>query len=439
MNLPVIVLVGRPNVGKSTLFNRLCETRRALMSDIPGTTRDWQEGRAHWNGREFRVIDTGGYTPGEDVILSAVRAQVDRWVREADVTLWVVDGGEGLAPADQSLGGWMRQRAKNVVVAVNKIDDPKREDAVPEFHRLGYSDVIAVSSSHGRNIHGLLGRIEELCPEQPAPPEEDASTVRVSLVGRPNVGKSSTLNALLGEDRMIVSDVPGTTRDAVDTLLERDGRRFLLIDTAGLRHAKAKSAHGLEGLTRIMAEKALERAEVAVLLIDAAEGFRDGDVAVGRLIDRENKACVIGVNKWDLVANRPATAQRYRDGYSQDLPFLAYAPIVFYSAKTGHHVPELLQAVSQSHEAYHRSYDAEDISAFFWRQVQERPYSHGGRKLIFHGAEQVSSGPTTLVLRSNMSDTDVHFSYRRHLDTLFRKRHNLAGAPLILKFKRGRK
>jgi GTPase len=439
MTIPTVVLVGRPNVGKSTLFNRLCETRRALMSEIPGTTRDWQEGLSHWNGREFRVIDTGGYSPDNEKILAAVRAQVERWVAEADVVLWVVDGLEGLSPSDQSLAGWMRKKARNILVVVNKLDDAKRDGNAAEFHRLGFPDVIAVSASHGRRVSALLERLEDLFPVPSTAKPLETDIPHVAVVGRPNVGKSSLLNSILGEDRMIVSEIAGTTRDAVDTLLEKDGQKFLFIDTAGLRSKKSKSSEGLEGLMRIMAEKALDRSDEAVLVLDAAEGILEGDIAVGRLIDGKKRACVVAINKWDLVKDRFRTAQYYRDNYSEELPFLAHAPILFLSAKTGFHVPDLLTVLGQVHEAFHRNYDADELTAFFWREVQERPYSHRARKLVFHGAEQTNTAPTTITLKTNLTDAEVHFSYRRHLENVFRKKYNVAGAPLVLKVHRGKK
>jgi GTPase len=436
---PVIVLVGRPNVGKSTLFNRLCGTRRALVSDVPGTTRDWQEGTAYWNGREFRIIDTGGYTPGEDDVHSGVRATVERWVGEADAVLWIVDGSQGLMPVDRSLAGWMRARgSRRVFLVINKLDDSARDANVAEFYGLGFPETVAISASHGRNVHSLLEKLETLAPPStPLPPEKDVATV--AIVGRPNVGKSSLLNSLAGEDRMIVSAVPGTTRDAIDTLIERDGRKYLFIDTAGLRANKSAASEGLEGLTRIMAEKALDRAEVAVLMVDGVEGIREGDVAVGRLIEGKHRACVVGINKWDLVGDRAGASKYIRENHSDDLPFLSYAPLIFLSAKTGRHVPELLAEISKTHAAFHAVYDSEEVSDFLWKQVQTRPYSHRARKLVFHGAEQAGTAPTKIAIRCNLTDEEIHFSYRRHLENVFRKRYSLAGAPLIFQFKRGKR
>lgn len=438
-HLPTVVLVGRQNVGKSTLFNRLCGGRRAITSSVAGTTRDWQEGEAHWGKRTFLVVDTGGYAPGDEDVLVQVRGQVERWITQADVVLWVVDGGEGLTPADQSLGAWMRRKARRIIVAVNKADDAKRDVQAVDFYQMGFPDVLPVSAAHGRNMNRLLDAVEGAFPPAvPAAAEADAGVPRVALVGRPNVGKSSLLNAILGQDRMIVSAAPGTTRDVVDTFLEREEGRFLFMDTAGLR-AKKSRADDLEGLTRLMTERALDRCEVALLLVDASEGLLDGDAAVGRLIDEKRRACVVGVNKWDKVADRPRTAQWYRDQAPEGMPFLAHAPVVFLSAKTGHHVPEVLQEVAKARAQFHRRFETEDLRAFFWSRVQDRPYSHRGRKLIFHGAEQVAAAPPVILLRTNMDEKDVHFSYQRHLENEFRRAHGLAGSPLVFRFKRGKK
>jgi GTP-binding protein len=244
---------------------------------------------------------------------------------------------------------------------------------------------------------------------------------------------------VLGEKRMIVSEVPGTTRDAVDTLVERGGKRYLFIDTAGLRARKSKSSEGLEGLMRIMSEKALDRCDVAVLLFDASEGITEGDIAVGRLIEGKNKACVVGINKWDIVKDRFRTSSYYRDNYAEELPFLTHAPMVFLSALTGHHVEELLKAISDAHTNFRRRFDDDALTAFFWREVQERPYSHHGRKLVFHAAQQVAVAPPTFLFWTNYMDEDVHFSYRRHLENVFRKRYGLQGSPVVFKFKKGKR
>ncbi len=434
------VIVGRPNVGKSTLFNRLCESRRAITSPIAGTTRDWIEGLCHWNGRVYRVVDTGGYAPGADVMAS-VRAQVKRWIDRADAVIWAVDAREGLTAGDQEFARLLRPIASRVILVVNKADSERHDAVLGDFAELGFSTMITISASHGRRISGLLDALEERTGGPlPAGAEADAddNEVRVSIVGRPNVGKSSLTNRLMGEERMIVSPVPGTTRDTIDSRLRWKDKKFLLIDTAGLRAKKSK-ADDLEGLTRLMTERALERCEVALLLVDASEGLTEGDVAVGRLIDEKRRACVVGVNKWDLVADRSPNAAYFRDRTPEGMPFLAHSPVVFLSAKTGHHVDELLTALEKTREEFHRRFDEDELTAFFWKAVQERPYSYRGRKLVFYGAAQVASAPPVFVLRSNLEPAEVHFSYERHLESVFRKVYGMAGVPLVLKFKKGKR
>ena len=434
--LPVVVLVGRPNVGKSTLFNRICQKRRALTSPIAGTTRDWIEGLAYWDKYAFRVVDTGGYAPGEDDVLTAVRAQVEHWVSTADAVIWVVDAAEGFTPEDQSVGRWLRKRARRVMVAVNKADEARYDALAAEFYKTGFPAVVALSALHGRRVGVLLEQLEPFLPP-PAPAEDEGkgAEARVALVGRPNVGKSSLMNQLLGEARMIVSSVPGTTRDTIDTRIEWEGKKFVFMDTAGLRTKKSKAV-GLEGLTRLMSERALDRCEVAVLLLDAAEGLLEGDVAVARLIEEKNRACVLGVNKWDLVPEKTRAASWFKDHQPEDMPFMAYAPMAFLSAKTGQNVPLLLQEIWEVHQQFHRAFNQDDLESFFWTQIQERPYTHEGRKLIFRSAEQVASGPPVIVVRSNMDEDDIHFSYQRRLENLFREQFKVKGTPVVMRFRR---
>jgi GTPase len=438
-SVPVIVLLGRPNVGKSTLFNRLCQNRRAITSPVPGTTRDWLEGTAHWGKFEYKVIDTGGYTPGGDGILAAVRGQVEKWAQDADAVLWMVDGQAGLTPEDSRIARWLRPRSRDVTVVVNKVDAAGLDPAAAEFHRLGFPHVIGISASHGRRVNTLLDHLENhLQPAVPVP-VGDRETARVAIVGRPNVGKSSLLNRFIGEERALVSDLPGTTRDVVDTLWQWEGKRFLFMDTAGLRSKKSVSSEGLEGLTRLMAEKALGRCEVALLVLDASEGLLEGDTAVGLLIQEKSRACVVAVNKWDVVQERARFLAWYKEHQATDLPFLAWAPLVFISAKTGYNVPALADALWNAHLQYHRRFEADDLEAFFWGQIQARPYSHRGRKLVFHGAEQVGQAPPVISVRGNMLHDEVHFSYQRHLENVFRRHYGVEGTPLVLRFTRRRK
>ncbi|MBK8871187.1 MAG: ribosome biogenesis GTPase Der [Elusimicrobia bacterium] len=437
-SLATVVLVGRPNVGKSTLFNRLCETRRAITSPVAGTTRDWIEGLCHWNGRAYRIIDTGGYAPGADV-LASVRAQVKRWVDTAEIVVWLVDARDGVTPADEEFARLLRPAADRVILAVNKADSERHDAALGDFARLGFPGLVTVSASHGRRINTLLDILEERTGGANAVGSEfQEDEIRVSIVGRPNVGKSSLTNRLLGEERMIVSPVPGTTRDTIDSRFRWKDQQFLFVDTAGLRAKKSK-ADDLEGLTRLMTERALDRCEVALLLVDAQEGLTEGDVAVGRLIDEKRRACVLGVNKWDLVPDRSPNAAYFRERTPEGMPFLAHCPLVFLSAKTGHHIDELLTSVRTVAGDYHRRFDNEDLTAFFWKAVQERPYSYRGRKMVFYGAAQVSTAPPVFVLRCNLPPEEVHFSYERHLESVFRKVYGLAGVPAVLKFRKGRR
>jgi GTP-binding protein len=299
-------------------------------------------------------------------------------------------------------------------------------------------NAVSLSAGHGRRVNALLDLLEERAAGARPSSAEEGDPIRVALVGRPNVGKSSLTNRLLGEERMIVSPIPGTTRDTIDTRFRRRGRDFLLVDTAGLR-AKKSRADDLEGLTRIMAGRALERCEVALLLVDAAEGLTEGDVAVGRLIDEKGRACVVGINKWDLVGDPAVAARAFRERAPEGMPFLAHSPVVFLSAKTGHHVDELVDALAAAREAFLSRFDEEALSAFFWKAVQERPYAFRGRKMSFYGAAQAAAAPPTFLLRSNLSPQEVHFSYVRHLEKLFRQAHKLAGSPLVLKFRKGKR
>jgi GTP-binding protein len=298
---------------------------------------------------------------------------------------------------------------------------------------------VPISGLHGRRVNELLEHLELLAPRSAAPVEpERPDLIRVAIVGRPNVGKSSLTNHLLGADRMIVSPVAGTTRDAIDAHAVWNNREFLWIDTAGLRASKSKASAGLEGLTRIMAERAIDRCDVALLLVDGVEGLTDGDVAVGRLIDERHRACVVAVNKWDAVQDRATASQWFRDHHPTDLPFMSHSPLFFISAQTGHNVPELLASLVKVRDAFHRTYDKDELEAYLWKKIQERPYTHGGQKLIFRGVEPAAAAPPTFVIRTNMEPDDIHFSYRRRLENLLREAYELNGVPIVLRFRRGR-
>ncbi|HOW28277.1 MAG TPA: ribosome biogenesis GTPase Der [Elusimicrobiota bacterium] len=436
---PTVVLLGRPNVGKSTLFNRLCQKRRSMMSEIPETTRDWIDGTVYWGKRSFQLIDTGGYMPDTDGIRGAVRKQLDSWIPKAHHVLWVVDGLEGITSMEQSLSRWLRRTNSHVTIVVNKIDDKKKDTQISDFYQLGFKDVIPISAGHGRNIHTLLDHLVESLWDRETPepadgePDRPKVDAQITIVGRPNVGKSSLFNRLIGLDRSIVSDIPGTTRDTIDTRLNWDGKVFLIKDTAGFRK-KAPKVQGLESLSRIMAHKALNESDVALLLLDAKEGLLDGDVAVARDIHEENRACVVAVNKWDLVKNPSETIQNFESNFQVVMPFLTWAPMLFISALTGQHMTELLSSLWNAQTQHQRRFHQEDLENFFWNELQNRPYSLHGKKMEFRGVRQVRSAPVIIHLASTLSEPP-HFSYQRHLENMFRKKFQAFGAPILFQYK----
>jgi GTP-binding protein len=430
--LPSVVLVGRQNVGKSTLFNRLTQSRRAMTSDVPGTTRDWLRGQVQWGDKNFELIDTGGYGPGEDDVMRSVREIVEDWIRQAAVVVWVVDGKDGLTADDKDMARRLRPLSKKIIVTVNKCDNEKEENNLADFLRMGFKDLIAISSISGRHINDLLDRIESYLPAKNEKPEEFKG-IRVAMVGRPNVGKSSLVNQILGQFRVIVSDVAGTTRETIDTPFEANGQSFVLMDTAGLRTKRSK-AIGLESLSRIMSEKALERCDVALLLVDGKEGLLDGDTQVARMVHENNRAMVIAVNKWDLVSDRSYATTWFKENTSINMPFAARAPLIFISAKTGEHVPELLKLIAETYQQFTRQFDSEEVEAFLWSEIANRPYSFNGKKLVFKGARQVSTSPPTFSVRANLEKEQIHFSFLRRLENAFCEKYTVRGTPVVFHF-----
>ncbi|NMC81428.1 MAG: ribosome biogenesis GTPase Der [Armatimonadetes bacterium] len=433
MPKPVVAIVGRPNVGKSTLFNRIVGERLAIVEDTPGVTRDRMYASVEWNGRPFTLVDTGGIVPdGMEFLQSEVYSQANIAVDEADVIVLMVDALEGPSPVDASVADVLRRAGKPVLVAANKADNARREADTIEFYSLGLGDLHAISALNGRAVADLLDAVVELLPEHDED-EEDDTTIRLALVGRPNVGKSSLLNALLGRERAIVSSTPGTTRDAVDTTFEHEGDRFTIVDTAGIRRRGQIAGGGIEFYMALRAQKAIERADVAVILVDADEGPTDGDARVAGMANDAGRACVIVVNKWDLV--HATQMHAFAKEVQNRLPFIEYAPIVFTSALTGRGVKDVLPTVKTAADNHALRISTPELNRVIRNAVDARPYTRRGRDLKVKYASQIRIKPPTIGLWVN--DPQIpHPSYERYLINQLRKEFGFVGTPLRLVFRR---
>ena len=431
MAKPIVAIVGRPNVGKSTLFNRIAEKRVSIVDDTPGVTRDRIYADAEWTGHEFALVDTGGIDFDEnDALLPAMRNQAKLAMEEADVILFVVDGKVGITEVDQQIVGMLRTAKKPVVLAVNKVDSIKGIPDSYEFYGLGLGEPIAVSAVNALNLGDLLDAIvKELPTEVEVADEPD--TIRVAVVGRPNVGKSSLVNALLGEERLVVSNIPGTTRDAVDTYFKHDGVTFVFVDTAGMRR-RGKIDAALERYSVIRSLRAIDRADVVLMVIDAAEGVSEQDKKIAGYVHESGRASVLVVNKWDLIQKDGKTSLRYTETMRQELGFMQYSPVVFLSALTKQRVsriPEVVKYVAEQH--------AMRVSTSLLNQVVRDavginpPPSDRGRKLKIYYATQASVKPPTIVFFVNDPEL-MHFSYLRFLENKLREAFGFEGTPLKL-------
>ncbi|MDI3327383.1 MAG: ribosome biogenesis GTPase Der [Alicyclobacillaceae bacterium] len=426
---PLVAIVGRPNVGKSTLFNRIVGERIAIVEDKPGVTRDRLYAPANWNGRSFRVIDTGGLDWGDaDSMARLVRAQAELAVEEASVIVFVVDGTEGLTPTDEEIAEYLRRSGKPVVLAVNKLDHPGRLENRYEFFGIGLGEPMPVSAEHGLGIGDLLDEVVERLPEtEPEESWEDA--IRVAVIGRPNVGKSSLVNRILGEERVLVSEVPGTTRDAIDTPFERDGRSFVLIDTAGMRR-RGRIWEKTEKYSVLRALRAIERSDVCLLVIDGSEGIAEQDKRVAGYAVDAGRAVVVVVNKWDLVEKDDKTAIRMAERIRNEFPFMDWAPILFVSAKTGQRVGKILETVVRVSEQHALRIPTATVNQILEDALlRVSPPSEKGRRLRIYYATQVGVQPPTFALFVNDPEL-MHFSYLRYLENQFRGAFGFEGTPL---------
>jgi GTP-binding protein len=432
---PVLAIVGRPNVGKSTLFNRLVGRRQSIVRDVPGVTRDRLYGRVTFERWQATVVDTGGFDPlSTEPLIEAVRRQVDAAIAEADLVMFVVDARAGATALDMEIAALLRRSNRPVVLVANKVESADQEPALAELFRLGLGEPVPVSAEHGTAVAEMLEKVRDAMPLVPEPSAPAKMPVYIAIIGRPNAGKSSLVNAMVGSERVLVHDAPGTTRDAVDTAIEVDGRPYVLVDTAGIRR-KGRVSEPLEKLSVIMALKSLERCQVALVVMDASEGLAAQDAHIAGYAHEAGRAIVAVVNKWDLVPQGMVRKAEVVEQLQERLPFIEYAPICFTSALTGDGLPELFRTIDEvAHEARHRVSTAEATAAIR-AAIERRPISVRGAPLTLHSAMQVAVGPPTFALRVNAPD-EVHFSYERYLVKALRRAFGFVGSPVRLSLRK---
>ena len=430
MSKPVVAIVGRPNVGKSTLFNRIIRSRTAIVEGRPGVTRDRIYGEAEWLSQYFTLVDTGGIDWDEDIIATEVRTQAMVAVEQADVIIFVVDGRSGVTATDEEIAEILRRQQKPVVLCVSKVEDAQESWAIAaDFYGLSLGEPILVSAEHGRNVGDLLDRVVEHCPEG-ADTEEDDS-LKIALVGRPNVGKSSLVNRILGEQRVIVTDIPGTTRDAVDTKLTYGDQEITLIDTAGLRR-RSRISENVEYYSVMRTLGAVDRSDVTVVMIDGVEGLTEQDKRIAGYAHEKGRGIILAVNKWDLVAKETNTMRDYELAIYEGLPFLRYAPIVFISALTGQRVHRLLDMANTVNEARNMRIPTGRFNQILQDAVaMNQPPSDKGVPLKIYYGSQVQVKPPVFVLHVNRKDL-LHFSYERYLENRIRQEYEFIGTPIML-------
>lgn len=426
-----VAIAGRPNVGKSTLFNRLTRTRRALVGNQPGMTRDRLIETVQWHDREFEIIDTGGILPDQkELIPEKILEQAGLALDDCRLVLLVVDARAGLTPLDESLAAMVRARGKPILLVANKVDTEKTDPESYAFHRLGIEPVFAVSAEHGRGIEDLFAEIVKDMPEKVEEQEEpDAKEIRIAIIGRPNVGKSSLVNRLAGSERVIVTDIPGTTRDAIDTLVEADGERYRIIDTAGIRR-KGKTQEMAEKLSVVMARKQLVRCDVALLILDASQGAAKLDATIGGYAHDAAASVIIVVNKWDLIERDTHKAMQLEKDFRMRMRFLDYAPMIFVSAKSGQRVPKLLQVARDAHRARQTRVPTAELNRFSQEVVQSHVLQYtGGKKTPVLYLTQAGVSPPTFVVFTR-STKPLHFSTVRFLTNQLRERYGFFATPI---------
>ncbi|HRS97641.1 MAG TPA: ribosome biogenesis GTPase Der [Smithella sp.] len=431
---PVIAIIGRPNVGKSTLFNRIAGKQKAIVIDEPGATRDRNYMDCVYDEKKFTLIDTGGFEPcSEEEILVQMREQTNLAIEEADVIVFLMDGQEGLTVSDEEIAKQLRGKNKKVFYAANKVDGERHKAMLPDFFRLGVDDIYPISAQHGIGVDELLREMVRDFPEG-AEEEKEEAVMAIAIVGRPNVGKSSLVNRILGEPRNIANPVPGTTRDAIDSTVKVHGKKYLLIDTAGIRR-KSKISQALEKYSVVQALKSISRCDVALTLIDAEEGITEQDVKIIGLAYERGKVCIIVVNKWDKIKKDNAAVGRYVEDIRQKVKFMDFAPIMFVSAATGQRASKIFELADRVYEQYTKRIPTASLNALIEKSVQKNPAPRYRNKpiQIFYATQTDIKPPTFVFFVSHAQG--IHFSYKRYLMNQIREQFGFDHVPLKLVFR----
>jgi GTP-binding protein len=437
MSKPILAIIGRPNVGKSTLYNRIIRKRDAIVDDQPGVTRDRKYTDTDWNGVNFTLIDTGGYLPdSENLIHQAVLNQVHQAIAEADVIAFLVEVTTGITSIDEVIARILKRSTKQIILTVNKVDNESRELELGEFYKLGLGEPIPISAISGRNIGDFLDRVISLFPDSKGKYEKsEEPEIKIAVVGKPNVGKSSFVNAILGQDKLIVTDIPGTTRDAIDTLFKYYGHRFLLIDTAGLRK-RSRVKEAIEYFSTVRSFSSIQRCDVAVVIVDAQDGITDQDKKVIEEAIRFKKGIILAVNKWDLIEKDARTAIEYERDIKDAIPYLNYLPIIFISALTNQRVFKVIEIASSIFQERGKQIKTSELNEFFEPLIKGTPPAAvGGKEIKIKYITQIKTRPPVFAFFCNHPKL-IKANYRSFLENKFRQQFGFFGVPLTFVFRR---
>ncbi len=435
---PVIAIVGRPNVGKSTLFNRIAGKQKAIVIDEPGATRDRNYMDCVYQDKAFTLIDTGGFEPSsEEKILVQMREQSNLAIEEADVIIFLMDGRDGLTPSDMEIARQLRGKNKSVFYVANKVDGERHTDLLTDFYRLGIEEIHSISAQHGRGVDELLSIVVRDFPEGVTDSEDQETQIKIAIVGKPNVGKSSLVNKILGKERSIANPTPGTTRDAIDSAVKVHGKNYLLIDTAGIRK-KSKISQTLEKYSVVQALKSINRCNIALVLIDAEEGITEQDTKIIGLAHERGKACIIVVNKWDKIEKDNSTVGKFVEEIKDTVKFLDFAPIIFISAVTGQRAPKIFDIINKVYEQYTKRVGTSPLNDLIERSVRKNPMPrYQNRQMHISYATQTDIKPPTFVFFVGNAK-GIHFSYERYLMNQIREEFGFDSVPLKLIFRKKR-